>query len=209
MLQDYFFEFVERSRWDDKQPEFLTLDRLEQGREYYIFVTTTGGLYRYDMNDIVRVTGYRNSAPLIEFQQKGRGVTNITGEKLYETQVTQATADTAAQCSLTFPFFIVLADRGTGRYEFYFELGGSMAPDLRELSRLFDENLCRQNEEYKQKRASGRLKSAQAWLLRPGAATCFRAHLVKRGQREGQFKAQCLAYKDEVGFDFQPQIAAE
>jgi hypothetical protein len=171
--------------------------------------TTTGGLYRYDINDIIRVTSHWNATPLIEFQQKGRGVTNITGEKLYETQVTQATADTAVQCSLTFPFFIVLADRNSGRYEFFFEISGPTVPDLRELGQLFDENLCRQNEEYKQKRASGRLQPAQAWLLKFGAATRFRAHLVKCGQREGQFKVQCLAYKDEVGFDFLPQVAAE
>lgn len=209
VFQDYFFEFVERARRNDKPPEFLTLDRLEPGREYYIFVTTTGGLYRYDMNDVVRVTGRRHGAPLIEFLQKGQGVTNITGEKLYETQVTQATVATAAQCSITIPFFIALADRDAGRYEFYFELSGSPAPDLHELSRRLDENLSRQNEEYKQKRASGRLKPVQAWLLKTGAATCFRAHLVKRGQKEGQFKAQCLAYKDEVGFDFKPQLATE
>lgn len=209
VFQDYFFEFVERARRDDEPPDFLTLDRLEQGGEYYIFVTTTGGLYRYDMNDIVRVAGYRHGAPLIEFLQKGRGVTNITGEKLYEAQVTQATTDTAARCSLTIPFFIALADRESGRYEFYFELGGSPAPDLREFSRLLDENLCRQNEEYKQKRASGRLRPVHAQLLKAGAATCFRAYLVKRGQKEGQFKAQCLAYKDEVGFDFRPQLATE
>jgi hypothetical protein len=209
VFMDYFFEFVERARWDDKQPDFLTLDQLEMGKEYYIFVTTTGGLYRYDMNDIIAVTGHSHSVPLIEFLQKGRGVTNITGEKLYEKQVVQAAADSAAQCSLTIPFFVMLADRVAGRYEFYFEPGGSAASNFQELGRLLDENLCRQNEEYKQKLASGRLKPLQAWRLKPGAATSFRAHFVKRGQREGQFKVQCLAYKDEVGFDFQPQMASE
>ena len=153
VFQDYFFEFVERTRWDDKRPEFLTLDRLEQESEYYIFVTTTSGLYRYDMNDIVTVTGYHHSVPLIEFRQKGRGVTNITGEKLYETQVTQATVDTAMQCALTISFFIALADRAAGRYEFYFEMSDSTTSDLQKLSRQLDENLCHQNEEYKQKRA--------------------------------------------------------
>jgi hypothetical protein len=103
----------------------------------------------------------------------------------------------------------MLADRVAGRYEFYFEPGGSAASNFQELGRLLDENLCRQNEEYKQKLASGRLKPLQAWRLKPGAATSFRAHFVKRGQREGQFKVQCLAYKDEVGFDFQPQMASE
>ncbi len=209
VFMDYFFEFVERDRWDNKKPEFLTLDRLEQGKEYYIFVTTTAGLYRYDMNDIVIVTGRRHDVPLIEFLQKGRGVTNITGEKIYETQVIQATADTAAQCSLTFPFFIVLADRFAGCYEFYFELNGSSALDIEELSRLLDENLCRQNDEYMQKRASSRLKPLMAWQLKPGTATNFRTHLVKRGQKEGQFKVQCLAYKDEVDFDFHPQLMTE
>jgi sterol desaturase/sphingolipid hydroxylase (fatty acid hydroxylase superfamily) len=209
VFTDYFFEFVERARRDDGQPKFLTLAELEVGKEYYIFVTTTGGLYRYDMNDIVTVTGHRHSVPLIEFLQKGRGVTNITGEKLYEKQVIQATADTATQCSLTIPFFVMLADREASCYEFYFELGGDAAPDLDELSRLIDENLCRQNEEYKQKRASQRLKSLRVWRLRSGTATSFRAHMVKRGQREGQFKVQCLVYKDEIGFDFRPLLASE
>ena len=33
---------------------------------------TTGGLYRYDINDIIKVAGHRNGVPLIEFLQKGR-----------------------------------------------------------------------------------------------------------------------------------------
>ncbi|HWR77776.1 MAG TPA: GH3 auxin-responsive promoter family protein [Thiobacillus sp.] len=209
VFTDYFFEFVERAQWDNKQPEFLTLDQLEQGNEYYLFVTTTGGLYRYDMNDIVKVAGFRNSVPLIEFLQKGRGVTNITGEKLYEKQLIQATADLAAQCSLDIPFFIVLADRIAGHYEFYFELSGSTTPNLQELGRLLDRFLCQQNDEYKQKLASGRLKPLQARQLKPGTATHFRTYMVERGQKDGQFKVQCLAYKDEVDFDFSSQLATE
>lgn len=207
VFTDYFFEFVERSLWDNKQPLFLTLDQLEQGNEYYLFVTTTGGLYRYDMNDIVKVAGYRNRVPLIEFLQKGRGVTNITGEKLYEKQVIQATADMATQCSLDIAFFILLADRIAGQYEFYFELSRPIAPDSLELGSLLDRYLGAQNAEYKQKRASGRLKPLQAQQLDAGTATHFRAHMVKRGQKDGQFKTQCLAYKDEMDFDFSSQFA--
>lgn len=209
MFQDYFFEFVECAHRGEVLSKFLTLDQLEEGCEYYIFVTTTGGLYRYDMNDIVRVTGYHHDVPQIEFLQKGRGVTNITGEKLYETQVTQATVEMAEQCALTISFFIALADRDAGHYAFYLELSVSVSPDISELSRLLDEHLCRQNEEYQQKRASGRLKPAQLWLLRSGSAKRFRTHLVNRGQKEGQLKIPCLAYKDEMSFAFQEEIAAE
>jgi len=209
VFTDYFFEFTERALWDNKQPEFLTLDQLEQGHEYYLFVTTTSGLYRYNMNDIVTVAGHQNGVPLIEFLQKGRGVTNITGEKLYEKQVIQATAALATQCSLEIQFFIVLADRVAGHYDFYFESGDAVTPDLQELAQLLDTHFCLQNDEYKQKRASGRLKPLQARRLKPGTATHFRAHMVKGGQKDGQFKAQCLVYRDEVGFDFSSQFATE
>jgi hypothetical protein len=122
--------------------------------------------------------------------------------------VIQATADMAAQCSLDIPFFIVLADRIAGRYEFYFELSDAIMPDLQHIANLLDEHFCQQNDEYKQKLASGRLKPLQARQLKPGSATHFRAHMVKRGQKDGQFKVQCLAYKDEMDFDFSSLLAA-
>ena len=42
------------------------------------------------MNDIVRVTGRLHATPLLAFVQKGKGVTSLTGEKLYESQVLEA-----------------------------------------------------------------------------------------------------------------------
>ena len=63
---------------------------MRKGLDYYIIVTTPSGLYRYFINDVVRVTGFLHAAPLLKFMQKGKGVTNITGEKLYEAQVLAA-----------------------------------------------------------------------------------------------------------------------
>lgn len=207
VLTDYFFEFVERERWDERQPEFLALDQLEIGRNYYVFVTTSGGLYRYDMNDIVTVTRRLRSVPMLEFVQKGRGVTSITGEKLYENQVIKAVTEAAKQASLIIPFFVLLADRDAAHYEFYFEPEGADVAEYAQFAQLLDQKLGEQNEEYKQKRASERLKALQIGQLKPGAATIYRAYMVKRGQREAQFKVQCLAYKDQAGFDFRPLLA--
>ena len=58
-----FFEFAERDAWEADTGEFLCLDELEDGREYYVFVTTGDGLYRYDINDIVRVNGRVGTRP--------------------------------------------------------------------------------------------------------------------------------------------------
>lgn len=209
VFMDYFFEFVERTLWDEKRPEFLTLDRLKDENEYYLFVTTTGGLYRYDMNDIVKVAGYRNKLPLLEFLQKGRGVTNITGEKLYEKQVTKAASELVAHYALEISFYIVLADRVSGHYEFYFESSATLVQPEQEMASLLDTCLCQQNDEYKQKRASGRLEALRVRQLKPGSASLFRAHKVAQGQKDGQFKVQCLAYKDDVDFDFSSQFVPE
>ena len=45
-------------RWN-----FLGAHEVDSPRDYYVFLTTTGGLYRYDINDIVRVEGFHNEAP--------------------------------------------------------------------------------------------------------------------------------------------------
>ena len=104
-------------------PEFLTLDQLEAGRRYYVLVTTAAGLYRYFMNDLVEVTGFFHQTPLLRFVQKGKGVTSLTGEKLYEAQMIEAVQRRGRACGLTLSFFLLVADeerpptavRGGGR----------------------------------------------------------------------------------------------
>ena len=49
------------------------------------------------MNDLLEVTGWFRRAPLLRFLQKGKGVTSLTGEKLYEAQAIDAVRDSAAR----------------------------------------------------------------------------------------------------------------
>ncbi len=91
-IDDNFYEFIPESEIASPSPTLLTCAELEQGSSYYLVVTTPGGLYRYDINDVVRVAGFFNRTPLIEFVRKGRDVTNITGEKLHVNQVIEAMA---------------------------------------------------------------------------------------------------------------------
>lgn len=83
-LHENFFEFVEKDNWENNSPDFLTIDQIKRGKQYHVFATTKNGLYRYFINDIIEVTGMYNNTQTIKFVQKGKGVTNITGEKLYE-----------------------------------------------------------------------------------------------------------------------------
>lgn len=78
----HFYEFVSTT-----SKEIFLAHELEIGETYEVVVTTSGGLYRYQLEDIVKVTGYLNLAPRLTFLRKTGGVVDMCGEKLHEAQV--------------------------------------------------------------------------------------------------------------------------
>lgn len=201
----HFFEFVERDRWDRGEPEFLTLDQLRKGEDYYVIVTTPSGLYRYFINDLVRVTGFLHRMPLLKFRQKGKGVTNVTGEKLYEAQVLAAVTHAMAELGGTARFVAMLADEHARDYRLYVEAQRRPGPAA-DLARAVDAQLQRLNLEYQAKRESGRLGPLSAAWLSAGTEDAFKREKVRQGQREGQFKMVALAYKASFGFDLEAHV---
>ncbi len=109
-LDENFYEFIPESEIASPSPTLLTCAELDEGSSYYLILTTPGGLYRYDINDVVRVAGFFNRAPLIEFVRKGRDVTNITGEKLHVNQVIQAMAQAQNVAGIAVKHFRACAD---------------------------------------------------------------------------------------------------
>ena len=197
----HFFEFVERDKWDRGEPEFLTLDRLRKARDYYVLVTTPSGLYRYFINDLVRVTGFLHATPLLKFLQKGKGVTNITGEKLYEAQVLTAVRDAMAHAGIDTRFVMMLADEEARCYRLYVEPGPGARPSAAELADTMDRRLQELNVEYQAKRESERLGAPVAAWLASGTGDAYKKFCVDRGQREAQFKTVALAYSRDFAFD--------
>jgi sterol desaturase/sphingolipid hydroxylase (fatty acid hydroxylase superfamily) len=200
-LDTYFFEFVELDAWDNEQPRYLTLDQVEKGRDYYVIVTTPSGLYRYFINDIVRVTGFLGATPLMKFSQKGKGVTSITGEKLYEAQVLQAVREAMHATGSRARFMMMLADEEAHRYRLYVESDLVPAVSASALANDVDERLRSLNLEYEAKRESERLGPLEAYWLRGGTGERYRAHCIENGQREGQFKMVALDYRRRFSFD--------
>jgi hypothetical protein len=196
-LHHHFFEFVEQSAWDEGRPAFLTLDELEDGRRYYVLVTTAGGLYRYFMNDLLEVSGRFERTPLLRFIQKGKGVTSLTGEKLYEAQAIAAVQQGARAVDVAPAFFLMVADEEHNRYELLVEVPG-MQLDLAALGDAVDRQLSQINLEYHAKRDSGRLRPIAVTRLAPGSADAHRAAHVRAGQREAQFKPVILQYRKDL-----------
>jgi GH3 auxin-responsive promoter len=199
-LHHHFFEFVAQSLWDNNTPEFLTLDQLTLHQTYYVIVTNTSGLYRYFMNDLVKVDEFFNATPLLSFVQKGRGVTNLTGEKLYEAQVIDAVKDISVKLGLISSFYILAANEETMSYQLFIQANPSTPINHVIFSSLLDEKLSILNIEYKAKRDSGRLKPLSTVWLKPDVSEAYKINCINLGQREGQFKPAVLQYLKNLNF---------
>lgn len=196
-LDSAFFEFVERDDWEMGRRRFHLLHQLKKHKQYYLFFTTNTGLYRYAINDIVEVTGFHHQTPLLKFVQKGQGVTNITGEKLYEHQVIDAVQSSQLCDSEPLPFFVLLADIKNAQYQLIVEGVESSLNRIGELSKQIDDFMGSINIEYKAKRSSQRLKPLEIIGAKPGFGEKLKTLLVSNGQREAQYKPKLLWYKNE------------
>ena len=180
---------------DDRQTwSFLGVDQVEVGEEYYIFFTTTGGLYRYDINDVVEVVGRHHTAPEIVFRRKGRGMTNITGEKVSVNQVIDAVQAAARELAVRVEHFRAEADEDGAFYLFRVEpADGIPAESRRPLLEAIERHLRRLNIEYDAKRESRRLHYPQLYVMKRGWYDREKKALTSSGRRLFQAKTTLLA----------------
>jgi hypothetical protein len=158
------------------------------------------------MNDLVEVTGRYRQTPLLRFVQKGKGVTSLTGEKLYEAQVIQAVQDAARRHGFVPSFFLLVAEEQLSSYNLFLESDHAAAAPATQVAADVDHRLGELNVEYHGKRASGRLAPLTLAWLRQGAGEAYKSACVRAGQREGQFKPAVLQYRKELIVSFEPYV---
>jgi hypothetical protein len=198
-VTSHYFEFIPEAEGDSPNPTVLAAHEVEEGARYYILLTTGFGLYRYHIHDLVRVTGFYNRAPLVEFLSKGAHFANITGEKLSEYHVTQSMAEVLGELDLSLTAYALApcwaeAEAEVPHYGLFVERGdlGDAAAGER-LARRLDERLCGVNIEYEAKRASRRLGPVRLEWVRAGFwADWDRARLERGGGPPEQYKRPCL-----------------
>jgi hypothetical protein len=192
----HYFEFIPEAEIDSPQPTVLGVHEIEAGKNYYLVPTTAAGLYRYDLHDLVRVTGFHRQTPKVEFLSKGSHFSSLTGEKLSEYQVTRAFDVVAARRDqhVTAYTLAPIWDETQPYYGLFLE-----EPDAADESRLhqflseFDQQLGVENVEYAAKRESGRLGPVRALLIPAGAWHAWdRDRLAQTGGSPEQYKHPCL-----------------
>ncbi|MBW2503136.1 MAG: GH3 auxin-responsive promoter family protein [Deltaproteobacteria bacterium] len=208
------FEFVpvadlESNPDHPEQWPFLHVGELEEGQEYYIFFTTTGGLYRYDINDVIKVVGFYNRTPKVVFLRKGRGMTNLTGEKVSVNQVINVMQKAAQTTGAVVDHFRAEADLKASRYLFRVEFATPTDETTRKaFLHQVDLELKTANIEYKAKRDSLRLGAPIMHVMKEGWYERGRQQQVEAGMRVFQAKTQVLSPVKEETVKIQPELEA-
>lgn len=204
-FDEVFFEFVPL---DDSGGRPLLYGQLETGQLYQIVLTNAHGLYRYDIGDVIRVTGRFGGAPTIEFVRKVEGFSNLTGEKLSEEQILQAVKEADSRLALGMAYFAVAPELESSTYVLYAEIPQSQPQGIEHLATEVDEALKRANQEYRSKRDSGRLEGVVVRTVAGGTFEQCKQTLVASGRREAQFKLPHLIVDDGVRALLQALVVA-
>lgn len=196
-----FYEFLPKEDGGKDFARTFLCSELEPGKEYYIIVTTPGGLYRYNIDDVIKVDGYFNKTPLIEFVQKGHNAVSLTGEKVYEAHVIEALNAALDKTKLTVAFLCASIQwEDTPRYIFLTEFNDDPSHGAKTaLLKSIEEGLCGQNVEYADKRNSQHLAPPILKVVKKGDFERYRLKRVSDGAHDGQFKLPELI----ADFDFQ------
>ena len=102
----FFYEFIQVSgnKLENSSPKLL--DELELGERYCVVVTTNAGLYRYNTNDIVEVTGFYHKIPIVKFVGRINNFSDILGEKLKNSFVEKQVLTTLEENNIKSEFLL-------------------------------------------------------------------------------------------------------
>ncbi len=188
-ITGHFFEFFPVAPDGGRTDTSLGCEELEKGKEYYIAATTSGGLYRYDIGDVVEVTDYYNKTPMIVFKQKGGNTISITGEKVTEIQVTDAMRAAASAPAVAVEGFMLTLKLGDPpSYVLAVETAERDVRVLSDLLQRFENELRLRNLEYVAKRDSQRLGEPVLLVMKNGFFEERRKERARLGAPDGQYK---------------------
>ena len=187
-----FLEFIPAEEHGRDEPSTLRAHELEVGSEYFLVLSNWAGLWRYGIDDRVRVTGRLGQSPVFEFLSRGSQTSSITGEKITEYQVVEAMRRAAAATGTSIDRFTLQGRfTRTPYYELRLEpLRGGQADRLAE---QMDLALADLNMEYHSKRASGRLGAIRARAVEAGSFERQERETIRRRHGRGeQYKHKYL-----------------
>jgi hypothetical protein len=193
-VRSHVFEFLPLA--DDKAKTKPRLaHELECGRRYEVIVTTSSGLYRYRLGDVIDVVDHLRDCPLIRFIGRRAYVSDWVGEKLNESHVSEALKTSFGQFAMTPSFAMLACDTTLSRPAYVLYVDSTDSDEqLERFTTALDESL-QQNVHYAYARRLGQLGPLRVFRAERADET-YLAAAVCAGQRAGDVKLLALDRRD-------------
>ncbi|CAK9862846.1 unnamed protein product [Sphagnum jensenii] len=176
--------------------QLVDLADLELEKKYEIVVTNVSGLYRYRLGDILKVKGFRKTAPIVEIIQRKNVNLSIHSEKIEEEEL-QAVVKKATQqlagTSMELEDFSSTVDivSSPGCYILFWEIitrGDNKPLDVEVLQMCANTIDGGFNEIYQEWRAAGRIGPLELHIVKRGAFNKVVTSAVSKGASALQYK---------------------
>ena len=190
----FFYEFIQVSddKLENRSPKLL--DELELGERYCVVVTTNAGLYRYNTNDIMEVTGFYHKIPIVKFVGRINNFSDIVGEKLKNSFVEKQVLTTLEENNIKGEFLLfapVKNEMGEIFYTLFLEIKkGGRKFNWKQIENEINSSLCKAfHYEYAYK--LGQLRKVRVFLIEKEGLKTYTAEKSKK-QKIGDIKYRLL-----------------
>ena len=190
----FFYEFIQVSddKLENRSPKLL--DELELGVRYCVVVTTNAGLYRYNTNDIVEVTGFYHKIPIVKFVGRINNFSDIVGEKLKNSFVEKQVLTTLEENNIKGEFLLfapVKNETGEIFYTLFLEIKKDGRKfNWKQIENEINSSLCKAfHYEYAYK--LGQLRKVRVFLIEKDGLKTYTAEKSKK-QKIGDIKYRLL-----------------
>ncbi len=184
-----FYEFIPVR--DEEGSRTFTIEELEIGEEYEIIVTNLSGFYRYRLYDVVRVTGYYNETPLLQFIYRKDQLLSINGEKTSGAAIRWAVERFSREAKIFITDYSVYPDTDSspGFYVILMEPEKTVPKDYIPYCRdLMEACLMQANPTYGDMVRKGHLRPLEIVFLQQQTYQLYREVMIMRGASFNQLK---------------------
>lgn len=184
-----FYEFLPLGETD--LSKCVTMEQVQVGQAYEIITTNLAGLYRYRMQEAVRVVGWFHNTPVIEYMYRLNQTVSIMGEKTSEPDLNYAVVKTAQKLQFHLVDYSVWADIDGEPFFYRMFIEADSWPEgltVEAVRQELEKNLGKANPSLGDKLEKGILGKVVLSMLPEGTYQQYRNQRVEAGAAAMQMK---------------------
>ncbi|KAK8339345.1 hypothetical protein V6Z12_A08G028300 [Gossypium hirsutum] len=199
------------SHHEDTGP--VDLVNVKLGQCYEVLVTSSMGLYRYRVGDIIKVTGFHNNTPQFQFVGRQNVALGVDMERTSEADILKAVAEAKA---LLDPLGLILTEYTSdgdtsstpGHYVIFWEIkpkeGNNNNKNGKELDPKVMEQCCSKMEDslhftYRMYRKENMIAALEIRVVKQGTFESLMEYFVTKGASLSQYKTPiCIKSKEAL-----------